>query len=83
MFSQAVTLPFATPDAPPALHAGFDELVTAIRPYAGGDDTGLLTETFWAALHGLTTLTRSGRIPAAQHDERLALLIARFTGRES
>ncbi|QYN36785.1 TetR/AcrR family transcriptional regulator; helix-turn-helix transcriptional regulator [Pseudonocardia sp. DSM 110487] len=83
MFSQAVTLPFATPDAPPALHAGFDELVTAIRPYAGGVDTGLLTETFWAALHGLTTLTRSGRIPAAQHDERLALLIARFTGRES
>jgi AcrR family transcriptional regulator len=83
MFSQAVTLPFATPDVPPVLRAGFDELAAAISPHAGGDDTGLLTETFWAALHGLTTLIRSGRIPAAQHDERLALLIARFTGRES
>jgi AcrR family transcriptional regulator len=82
MFSQTVTLPFATPDAPAALHAGFDELVMAIRPHAGGDDTGLLAETFWAGLHGLTTLTRGGRLPAAQHQERLALLLARFTGRK-
>jgi len=83
MFRQAVALPFATPEAPAALHAGFDELATAIRPHAGDDDAGPLTETFWAALHGLTTLTRSGRLPAAQSDTRLALVVARFTGRRS
>src|SRR5215472_3823351 len=80
MFSQSVDLPFATPQAPPALQAGFGELVDAVRPYAVGDDLGLLAETFWAALHGLITLTRGGRLPAEQQDRRLALLLAHFTG---
>ncbi|MFC4014986.1 hypothetical protein ACFOY2_47775 [Nonomuraea purpurea] len=59
---------------------GFDELAEAVRPHARGDDLGLLTETYWAALHGLVTLTRGGRLPREQHDRRLALLLARFTG---
>ena len=59
---------------------GFAELAEAVRPHAGSDDLGLLTETFWAALHGLVTLTRGGRLPPEQHDRRLALLLARFTG---
>jgi AcrR family transcriptional regulator len=78
MFSRSVDLPFATPEAPAALHAGFNELVEAIRPHAGDDDLGLLTELFWAALHGLAMLTRSGRLPHGQHDRRLELLLARF-----
>ncbi|MBD3143813.1 TetR/AcrR family transcriptional regulator [Microbispora bryophytorum] len=80
MFSQFVALPFATPEAPPALHAAFGELVEAVRPHAGGDDLPMLTETFWAALHGLVTLMRDGRLPREHHDHRLALLLARFTG---
>ena len=83
MFSQTVDLPFATPQAPPALQAGFGELAEAIRPHAAGDDLGLLTETFWAALHGLVTLTRGGRLPAEQQDRRLALLLAHFTGQRA
>jgi AcrR family transcriptional regulator len=83
MFSQSVDLPFATSQAPPALQAGFGELVDAVRPYARGDDLGLLTETFWAALHGLVTLTRGGRLPAEQQDRRLAVLLARFTGQRA
>jgi AcrR family transcriptional regulator len=79
MFSLAVDLPFATPDAPAALHAGFDELAEAVRPHAGGADLGLLTETFWAALHGLATLTRGGRLPRAAHELRLDLLLGLFT----
>src|SRR6516165_9535258 len=78
MFSQTVDLPFATAAAPPALHAGFGELAEALRPHANGDDLGLLTEVFWAALHGLATLTRGGRLPAGSHDRRLAILLARF-----
>ena len=80
MFSRAVDLPFATPQAPAALHAAFGELAEAVRPHAGSDDLGLLTETFWAALHGQVTLTRGGRLPPEHHDRRLALLLARFTG---
>jgi hypothetical protein len=78
MFSQTVDLPFATAAAPPALQAGFGELAEALRPHANGDDLGLLTEVFWAALHGLATLTRGGRLPAGSHDRRLAILLARF-----
>ena len=80
MFSQAVDLPFATPQAPAALQAGFGELVEAVRPHAGDDDLGTLAETFWATLHGLVTLTRGGRLPPEGHDRRLALLLARFSG---
>jgi AcrR family transcriptional regulator len=65
MFNQSVDLPFASPAAPAALH--------------GDDDLGLLTETFWAALHGLATLTRNDRLPRNAHDERLVLLLRRFT----
>jgi AcrR family transcriptional regulator len=83
MFSQTVDLPFATPEAPAALHAGFNELAEAIRPHAGDDDVGLLTETFWAALHGLTTLTQGGRLPGAHRERRLALLLAHFTDRRA
>jgi AcrR family transcriptional regulator len=80
MFSRAVDLPFASPDAPAALQAGFDTLSDALRPHVGDDDLGLLTETFWAALHGLATLTRGGRLPRQAQDERLTILLARFTG---
>jgi AcrR family transcriptional regulator len=80
MFSHAVDLPFATPAAPAPLHAGFDVLTDVLRPHAGDDDLGLLTETFWAALHGLATLTRGARLPRHAHDERMRILLSRFTG---
>lgn len=80
MFTHAVDLPFATPEAPPSLRASFGELLTALTPHAApAEDPGVLAETFWAALHGLATLTRSARLPAGAHSTRLALLTAHFT----
>ncbi|MEU8590203.1 TetR/AcrR family transcriptional regulator [Streptomyces sp. NPDC048664] len=84
MFTHIVDLPFATPGAPAALHSAFAELRLAIAPLAvGEDDPSVLTETVWAALHGLLTLMRSGRLPREQHDERLALLLERFAPQEA
>ncbi|MFG2124156.1 TetR/AcrR family transcriptional regulator [Streptomyces sp. NPDC048710] len=80
MFTHLVNLPFATEEAPAPLRAAFGELLHAVEPIAAeGDDPGLLTETFWASLHGLVTLMRSGRLPAEAHERRLALLIGHFT----
>jgi AcrR family transcriptional regulator len=79
MFGQAVDLPFATPQAPAALHAAFDEIVEAVRPHAGAADLGRLAETFWAALHGLVTLTRGGRLLRDGQEVRLSLLLSLFT----
>ncbi|CAM5636801.1 TetR/AcrR family transcriptional regulator [Streptomyces violaceorubidus] len=79
MFTHLVDLPFATPEAPAPLQEAFGELLCAVEPFvAEGEDPALLTETFWAGLHGLVTLTRSGRLPQEAHDHRLALLIDRF-----
>ncbi|MFJ9820546.1 TetR/AcrR family transcriptional regulator [Streptomyces sp. NPDC101151] len=81
MFTHLVDLPFATAQAPAPLREAFGELFQAVEPIAvEGDDPGLLTETFWAALHGLATLMRSGRLPEEGHETRLALLIGHFTG---
>jgi AcrR family transcriptional regulator len=83
MFTHAVDLPFATPEAPPALREGFGELREVVRPLAGDDNLETLTETFWSGLHGLMTLMRSGRLRREDHDKRLTLLISRFSSRPS
>ncbi|TDC82402.1 TetR/AcrR family transcriptional regulator [Actinomadura sp. 7K507] len=78
MFTRAVDLPFATPEAPAALKEAFGELREAVRPFAGDDDLESLTETFWSAVHGLLTLMRDGRLRREHHDLRLAILLRRF-----
>ncbi|MEU4821053.1 TetR/AcrR family transcriptional regulator [Actinomadura sp. NPDC023710] len=78
MFTRAVDLPFATPEAPPALQEAFGELRETVRPFAGGDDVDVLTETFWSGLHGLLTLMRDGRMHREHHDLRMAVLLRRF-----
>ncbi|MZD10444.1 TetR family transcriptional regulator, partial [Streptomyces sp. SID5785] len=35
-------------------------------------------EVFWASLHGLATLTRAGRLPAAEAGQRVDLLVDRL-----
>ena len=62
MFIRATTLRFAAADTPPELTAAFAELREAVRAVAGERDVDTLTEVLWAALHGLTTLARSGRL---------------------
>lgn len=78
MFTRAVDLPFASPEAPAALQEAFGELRETVRPLAGDDDLDVLTETFWSALHGLLTLMRDGRMRREHHDQRLAVLLRRF-----
>ncbi|MFF8991726.1 TetR-like C-terminal domain-containing protein [Streptomyces sp. NPDC014983] len=80
MFTRLVDLPFATPQAPPPLQDAFGELPAVVAPTTTEEDAGLLTETFWAALHGLATLMRSGRLPDWAHERRLGLLVDRFAG---
>ncbi|MDT8915338.1 TetR/AcrR family transcriptional regulator [Amycolatopsis sp. PS_44_ISF1] len=80
MFTLASSLPFGTEDSPPALRTAFAALLAVIEPVADGQDPATLTETFWAALHGLVTLDRGARLSPGHRAERLALLVARFGG---
>lgn len=73
MFVLPTTLRFAQAGTRPELHAGFEALAAVITPFCA--DVALVTETFWAALHGLAELERSGRIRPRARDERIALVV--------
>ncbi|MDT7763531.1 MAG: hypothetical protein QOC63_2951 [Mycobacterium sp.] len=78
MFTRATTLRFATADTPPELTAAFGELRAAVDMVAGTRDADTLTEVVWAALHGLVTLDRSGRLRPEYQTARVDLLVAEF-----
>ncbi|MFE7033593.1 TetR/AcrR family transcriptional regulator [Streptomyces sp. NPDC057621] len=72
-------LAFAREDTPEPLKDAFAALLESLGEVAGDDvHPGLFTEVFWAALHGLATLTRVGRLPAAEAERRMQLLVDRL-----
>jgi AcrR family transcriptional regulator len=81
MFARATTLRFATEDTPSQLSGAFAQLRDAVDAIAAGQDADALSEVLWAALHGLVTLGRTGRLRAGHDAERLQLLVEQFTGR--
>ncbi len=78
MFVLPTGLRFAEADTRPELRAAFDSLVTVVAPFCA--DVDVATETFWAALHGLTELERSGRIRPIVRVERVRLIVRAFLG---
>ena len=76
MFTMPSGLRFADADTKPELRAAFAALAAVVTPSGNGDEVA--TETFWAALHGLAELERSGRIRRNARDERVALVVDGF-----
>jgi len=79
MFTRATTLHFAAADTPPQLNAAFSELRAAVGMVAGDRDADTLSEVVWAALHGLVTLDRSGRLRPEYRAARVDLLLSGFS----
>ncbi|MDV4158482.1 MULTISPECIES: TetR/AcrR family transcriptional regulator [Rhizobium] len=73
MFILPTQLQFAEAETRPELRAGFDAIAAAVSPFCA--DVEIATETFWAALHGLAELERSGRIRPGMRDKRIALVV--------
>ncbi|MFE1321422.1 TetR/AcrR family transcriptional regulator [Kitasatospora phosalacinea] len=71
-------LPYAQEDTPEPLKDAFAALMETLAEVAGDVHPALFTETFWAALHGLASLTRAGRLPPADAEQRLQLLVGRL-----
>lgn len=72
-------LAFAREDTPEPLKDAFAALLESLGEVAGdGVHPALFTEVFWAALHGLATLTRAGRLPPGDAERRVALLVDRL-----
>jgi len=81
MFTRATTLHFAANDTPAQLMAAFAELRSVVGLVADESDTDALTEVLFAALHGLVTLSRAGRVRRGYDSDRLRLLVGQFTSR--
>jgi AcrR family transcriptional regulator len=73
MFSMPTGLQFSEGDIEPELREAFAALAAVVTPRAG--DVDMITETFWAALHGLAELERAGRIAHDLREERVALVV--------
>jgi AcrR family transcriptional regulator len=83
MFTRVTALRFAAEDTPPQLEEAFTALHQAVAMVATEQDVDTLTEVFWAALHGLVTLGRTGRLRPTHDSERLQLLVTEFTSRQA
>jgi AcrR family transcriptional regulator len=73
MFILPTDLRFAEAETRPELRAAFEALATVVTPFCV--DVDVVTETFWAALHGLAELERSGRIRPSARVERIMLVV--------
>ncbi|RST17699.1 TetR/AcrR family transcriptional regulator [Streptomyces sp. WAC05374] len=79
MFRLDGGLAFAHEDTPEPLKDAFAALLESLAEVAGdGVHPGMFTEVFWAALHGLATLTRAGRLPPEDMERRVELLVDRL-----
>ncbi|MFF2851747.1 TetR/AcrR family transcriptional regulator [Streptomyces sp. NPDC058001] len=80
MFLLDTGLPFADAATPAPLRESFGVLLDTLGQVAGDAEPALFVEVFWSALHGLITLTRSGRLPRTESPHRLDLLLDRLVG---
>jgi AcrR family transcriptional regulator len=79
MFQLDGGLAFAKADTPEPLKDAFAALLESLGEVAGeGVHPGLFAEVFWAALHGMATLGRAGRLPPEDTERRTELLVDRL-----
>ncbi|WP_406149578.1 TetR/AcrR family transcriptional regulator [Streptomyces sp. NBC_01012] len=79
MFRLDGGLMFAREETPAPLKDAFAALLESLGEVAGdGVEPGLFTEVFWAALHGLATLTPAGRLLPEDAERRVELLVDRL-----
>lgn len=72
-------LAYAREDTPEQLQDAFAALMETLGEVAGdGVEPELFTEVFWASLHGVATLTRSGRLLPEDAERRIELLVDRL-----
>jgi len=77
MFLQSVSVPFDEADTPPELRFAFAQLRELFQ--GQGSKSEVLSELFWASLHGLAELTRTKRLPPSRQKERVSALVELFT----
>ncbi len=77
MFSLSLSVPFNAAATPPELRFAFSQLMELFK--GKGAKSEVLSELFWASLHGIAELTRTKRFPRSRQKERVRTLVELFT----
>ncbi len=77
MFSLSLNVPFGEAATPPELRFGFSQLLELFQDQNSKSE--VITELFWASLHGIAELTRARRFPRIRQKERVKTLVELFT----
>ena len=80
MFTLNVSLRFDDPATPPELRFAFSQLLDLFQQQ--GSRPEILSELFWASLHGIADLLRTRRFPRSRQKERVKALVELFTSSE-
>jgi AcrR family transcriptional regulator len=77
MFSLGISVPFDDPATPPELRFGFSQLMELFQAKVSKPE--VISELFWASLHGIAELLRTRRFPRNRQKERVKALVELFT----
>ena len=77
MFSLSLSVPFDEAATPPELRFAFSQLLELFQGQTSKPE--VLSELFWAGLHGIAELTRTKRFPRSRQKERVRALVELFT----
>jgi len=77
MFSLSLSVPFGDVATPAELRFAFAQLLELFQEQ--GSKSEVLSELFWANLHGIAELTRTKRFPRSRQKERVRALVELFT----
>jgi AcrR family transcriptional regulator len=77
MFSLNLDVPFGEAATPPELRFAFSQLLELFQGQSSEPE--VLSELFWASLHGVAELTRTKRFPRSRQKERVRALVELFT----
>jgi AcrR family transcriptional regulator len=79
MFSLGLTVPFGEAATPPELRFAFSQFLELFPGQGQSSKAEVLSELFWASLHGIAELTRTKRFPRSRQKERVRTLVELFT----
>ena|ERR1700761_230322 len=77
MFSLSLSIPFGEAATPPELRFAFSQLLDLFQ--GQNSKSEVITELFWASLHGIAELTRTKRFPPSRQKERVKTIVELFS----
>jgi AcrR family transcriptional regulator len=76
MFSLSLSVPFGDAASPSELRFAFSQILELFQGQSSNPE--VLSELFWASLHGIAELTRTKRFPLRRQKERVKALVGLF-----